>query len=412
MNLSSAVLAGALLVCAATPSAAQQPSAPDTQTRYATAADDKRTQYPAWLANSYFTLNVGSMRYIFSGDQLKTGYTAESVDIPHLAARVDLLGHHFTKALSAQVTYMRPARFVAYHNVNKDGDTHQLSQAYAGLTLVYDIPLKPRVGAYIEGGLGITSRSGFEIEGVPVVQDTHFAAGLVGAGLTFQTMRNVDVVMGATYSPGRKSFSQPSTRLYTMGFRYHMRPLPAPEVEENRHAPFFFPENVLRLGVTTNALSYGANDFFSRTVPIFWGGNVETRQGFTLDYQRNIFHRKRFAFDAGVSASYWNSNGREEVFRTVSVYPLLRYFLFRIEPADVYFGYSVAGPTFLTRTVIDGRETGENFTFQDFMGIGAFLGPTRRLNAEIGIKHYSNGNIFTRNASIKVPLTFTLGLAF
>ena len=34
------------------------------------------------------------------------------------------------------------------------------------------------------------------------------------------------------------------------------------------------------------------------------------------------------------------------------------------------------------------------------------------MNAELGIKHYSNGNIFTRNASIKIPLTLTLGLAF
>src|SRR5207244_3552583 len=75
------------------------------------------------------------------------------------------------------------------------------------------------------------------------------------------------------------------------------------------------------------------------------------------------------------------------------------------------------GPYFLGRprrneARIDGRETGERFTFQDFMGVGTFFGKTRRMNAEIGIKHYSNGNVFTRNASIKIPLTLTLGLAF
>ena len=37
----------------------------------------------------------------------------------------------------------------------------------------------------------------------------------------------VDVIFGATYSPGRKSLSQPSTRLYATGIRFHMRPLPA-----------------------------------------------------------------------------------------------------------------------------------------------------------------------------------------
>ena len=46
------------------------------------------------------------------------------------------------------------------------------------------------------------------------------------------------------------------------------------------------------------------------------------------------------------------------------------------------------------------------------MGVGAYLGKTRRLNAEIGIKHFSNGNLATSNAGIKVPLTFKLGLVF
>ena len=40
-------------------------------------------------------------------------------------------------------------------------------------------------------------------------------------------------VAGAPYSPGRKSLSQPSTRLFPTGFRYRMRPLPASTVAEN-----------------------------------------------------------------------------------------------------------------------------------------------------------------------------------
>jgi hypothetical protein len=220
-------------------------------------------------------------------------------------------------------------------------------------------------------------------------------------------------MFGATYSPGRKSFIQPSTRLYTAGIRYHMRPLPADEVEENRQAGFAFPLNIARLGYTTNLLSYGVNDFFSQKVPIFWGGDIQTRRGFTLDYQRNMFHTKKvFAFDLGASASYWKSEGNREIFRTLSVYPMFRFFLARIQPADVYFAYSLAGPTFIAQAVIDGRETGERFTFQDFIAVGAFFGKTRRLNAEIGVKHFSNGNLFTTNPGIKVPLTLTLGLAF
>ena len=46
------------------------------------------------------------------------------------------------------------------------------------------------------------------------------------------------------------------------------------------------------------------------------------------------------------------------------------------------------------------------------MGIGVFAGKNRHLNASVKINHYSNGNIFTQNAGVKIPLTFSLGYAF
>ena len=378
-----------------------------------TTDEDTRTQYPAFLSNSYFGLNVGAIRYLFSGQQLEPGYHAESLDIPHLAARVDLFGHHFSKYLSAQVIYMRPVRYVVYKQVNGARLRGEVSEAFGGLTLVSKLPVTERLSVYGEGGWGITSRSGFTINDIPALKDAHFAAGLLGAGLEYHATDSVDVILGATYSPGRKAFDQPSTRLFTTGMRYVMRPLPAARVERNRRSGFLFPANMIRLGYTSNILAYGVNDFFSRTVPIFWGGHVETKRGVTLSYQRNVFHTgKRFAFDLGTSASYWRSGAKREGFCTLSAYPLFRFIAVRAQRADIYVNYSLAGPTYLTRSVIDERDTGARFTFQDLMGVGASFGRARRMNAEIGIKHYSNGNIFTRNAAIKVPLTLTLGLAF
>jgi hypothetical protein len=398
-----APLIGALLVvCSATSTLAQEAAPVDT-----------RTQYPAFLRNSFFTLNVGKIGYVFSADQLEPGFKATSVDVPHLAVRLDLFGHHFTKSFSAKVTYMRPARFVAYNNVNGSGASGQVSAAYGGVTLAWDVPVSNSLSAYLEGGLGITNRTGFAVDGVKAVGDAHFAAGLVGAGLAYHATPNIDVTFGATYSPGRKSFDQPSTRLFTTGLRYHIRPLPAAQVEANRESGYIFPLNVVRLGYTTNLTSYGVNDFFSRKFPIFWGGDVETRRGFTFDYQRNVFHSKKlFAFDFGASASYWKSDANREIFRTLSVYPLFRFFVARPQAADIYISYSVAGPTYISRTEIDGQNVGERFTFQDFLACGTFFGKARRINAELGIKHYSNGNIFASNAAIKIPLTLTLGWAF
>jgi hypothetical protein len=425
------VFAGILVACVTTCASAQQPGSvpkaeadagrdgPSAGTTPAAPAGsqpaekDTRTQYPAFLANSYFSFSVGSIHYRFSGRQLEPGFRAESVGTPHLAARVVLFGHHFFKHLSAQATYMRPARYVVYESVNGDRTRHEASVAFGGITLVSEWPLSDRLSAYGEGGWGITSRSGFEIDGAHVLENAHFAAGLLGAGFEYHMTGSVDVVFAATFSPGRKAFEQPSTRLFTTGIQYEMRRLPAAQAEDNRRAGFIVPANVIRLGYTTSMLGYGVNHFFSRTIPIFWSGRVETRCGLTVDYQRNVFHtRKRFAFDLGASASYWKSSANLQPFRTLSAYPLFRFFLLRTLPADVYVDYSLAGPTYVTRAVIDDRDTGARLTFQDFMGVGVFLGQNRRMNAEVGIKHYSNGNIFTRNAAIKIPLTFTLGVTF
>jgi hypothetical protein len=62
--------------------------------------------------------------------------------------------------------------------------------------------------------------------------------------------------------------------------------------------------------------------------------------------------------------------------------------------------------------MIDGLPTGSHFTFQDFMAVGVFLGPRKRLNLELNLNHYSNGNLMAENAGVMVPLALKLGYAF
>src|SRR5260221_1021634 len=134
-------LLGALLVCAATCASAQDAPAP-------TPVPDTRTQYPAFMNNSYFTFTVGSIGYLFTNTQLEPGFQAGSIDKPRLAVRADFFGHHFTKNVSAQVTYMRPARFVSYNDINGKPGSNLVSNAYAGLTLVFDYPLNAGTSIY------------------------------------------------------------------------------------------------------------------------------------------------------------------------------------------------------------------------------------------------------------------------
>ncbi|MFZ1327489.1 MAG: acyloxyacyl hydrolase, partial [Chitinophagaceae bacterium] len=93
----------------------------------------------------------------------------------------------------------------------------------------------------------------------------------------------------------------------------------------------------------------------------------------------------------------------------LSLYPVLRFTAFRSPKTDLFFEYTVAGPTYISKTLIDNETTGKKFTFYDAMGIGMFTGKKKNLNAGLRIAHFSNGNIFSENNGVKVPLTFSLG---
>src|SRR5947207_387265 len=108
----------ALLVCTTTAHA---------QEAVANTAKDGRTQYPAFMENSFFTFSVGSIGYLLTSRQLEPGFQVEAVAKPRLAVRVDLFGHRFSKYLTAQATYARPARFVVYQNINGTKETRQVS---------------------------------------------------------------------------------------------------------------------------------------------------------------------------------------------------------------------------------------------------------------------------------------------
>jgi hypothetical protein len=235
---------------------------------------------------------------------------------------------------------------------------------------------------------------------------------LVGAGLDYRLTPTWDLTAGLTYSPGKASVAQPHTLFSSGGFRYTMRPIPPERVEANRRSGFVFPRQIVQLEYSSGS-GYSVNDFVSRKVPIFWGGHARVDFGVAPHYERNVFHtRKVFALDVGASAGFYKTRQNNDRFYTLSLYPLFRFTFIRMKPADIYFAYSLAGPTYISKIVLDDLNTGRHFTFQDFMGLGVFAGKNRNLNAGVKINHYSNGNIFTQNAGVKIPLTFSLGYAF
>ena len=378
------------------------------------AGQDVRAQYPRFLSRSYIGLNMGYINYPFSSLQLEPGYEAESIRVPHLALQVLLLGYHINKNLSAQITYSRPVNWVEYEHVNGDQYIHYVWMNIGGLTAKYRLPVTKKLSLYGEGGLALITRKGFKFNDIDVVKDASYASVLTGGGLQYQLNKNWDLKLSGVYSPKRTKNRQPHTVFYSAGFNYNMQPLSTERVEKNSNSGFIFPRQFIQVGYTTNQLSYGANNFVSEgKIPIFWGGEAEVEKGVSLHYLRNVFHgRKLFSLDVGTSFSAWRSRINKDDFFTLSVFPLFRFTFLRTKPADLYFYYSVAGPTYISKTTIDQVNTGKHFTFQDLMGLGIFAGSNRQLNAEVRIGHYSNGNLFPYNEGVKIPLTFNLGYAF
>ena len=376
--------------------------------------DDGRVQYPQGLANSFVTLNVGSINYDFSQEQLEPGHQAGSIAVPHVAARVMLFGHHFGKYVSIQGSYMRPIKYVRYRDVDGTGTTHTVWMHFGTVTAQVRAPVANRVAIFGEGGVALTNRSGFELGDQPGVRDAHFWSPLVGGGVEYRLNQKLDLLVGTAFIPRRDEANNPATMFTSAGIRYTMRPLPPDRVSESIDSGYPFPENLVQVGYATDAFGFALNNFFNKDLPIFWGGDVKVKRSIvSLQWERNLFHTKKvFAIDLGASFSEWRSRATDSAFRTLSLYPVLRFTFLRTKPADVYASFSEAGPTYISRVELDELPTGSHFTFQDFMALGFFIGSDRRLNVELNLNHYSNGNLMSENAGVMVPLALKVGYAF
>jgi hypothetical protein len=372
-------------------------------------------QYPPGLINSNFGVSIGYLHYNFTAKQLEPGFSVSSVNIPPIGVRVNLIGHRFNKYLSANIHYLRPVGWVKYKNVNGSNEEHSVWMNIAGLTLQSQLPLNKKVSLYGEAGLGIITRKGFKLNNVWAVKNAGYGTGFFETGFRYHVNPRWDLLASLSYSPAHGEERQPATYFYSFGFTNNMRPLSEEKLEAKRKAGYKFPRNTIQIGIAPGGIGYSVNNFVSKDspVPIFWGGDAEVKSGIALHYHRNIFHaRKVFSFDWGVSTSFWKSRLQQDNFFTISVFPVLRFNVIHTQPADFYFYYSIAGPTYISKTIIDGSNTGRHFTFQDLLGVGSFIGKNRKLNAEMRIGHYSNGNVFPYNDGVKVPLTFCAGYTF
>lgn len=380
-----------------------------------------KTKFTKFLSKSYYSINLGAIFHSFSNDNLKPGYATESFSKNWFSGRL-LLGHKIKEDFAFQFGTMRPAAWFKYDNVNDVGYENSVWINIWSLSLKKDFRINNKINVYAEAGLANETRVGFSINNEVVYEDAHFANLIYGFGAQYRLSNKWRLSANGTFLPKSDKYNQPAISQASFGFEYHLQQVDDETAKEYANNKYFFPKNIFQFSYGSDAIGFGMNEFFSMNVqlgnfesfgiPVFWLGDIKAKNTFSLTYQRLIYRAEKiFSLDWGLSATYFQSRGNEDVF-AFSIFPVLRFYLLRKRGFDFYTNYSIIGPTYISKTIIDGYDSGTNATFQDTMGFGVFFGKKRKYNFELRIMHYSNGNIFTDNAGVAIPIQFTFGKTF
>lgn len=389
---------------------------------YSQEENKSKTKFTNFLSKSYYSINFGGIFYPFSNDNLIDGYKTETFSKNRFSGRL-LLGHKLTDDLSVQFGTMRPASWFKYNNVNNIGYERSVWINAWSLSLKKDFNIAPKTSFFAEVGIANLTRFGFSINDKIIYEDAHYASLLYGFGVQHHLNDKWRLSLNGTFLPKSAKQNQPSISQVSFGFEYHLQQLDNKTANEYAKNDYFFPENILQVSYGTSAIGFGVNRFFGMSlkvgnfesfgIPVFWVGEVKAKHAFSLTYQRLIYRSEKiFSLDWGTSITAFQSELTNENVFAFSIFPVLRFYFLRTKNLDFYSNYSIIGPTFLTKSDIDGLDSGPKITYQDTMGFGVFFGKEREYNFELRIMHYSNGNIFTKNDGVAIPLQFTLGRTF
>lgn len=381
-----------------------------------------KTKFTNFLSKSYYSINFGGIFYPFSNDNLIDGYKTPTFSRNWFSGRL-LLGHQLTDDLSVQFGTIRPASWFKYDNVNNIGYERSVWINAWSLSLKKDFRLHKKTSFYAEAGIANLTRFGFSINDKVIYEDAHFASFIYGFGVQHRLNDKWRLSLNGTFLPKSAKQNQPSITQISFGFEYHLQQLDDKRAKEYANNQYFFPNNILQVSYGTSTIGFGMNRFFGMSlkvgnfesfgIPVFWVGEVKAKYALSLTYQRLIFRTEKiFSLDWGASITYFQSELGKENVSAFSIFPVMRFYILRKKAFDFYTNYSLIGPTYLTKSNIDGLKSGPKITFQDTMGFGIFFGQKRTYNFEIRIMHYSNGNIFTSNDGVAIPLQFTLGKTF
>ncbi len=362
---------------------------------------DPATKMPAIFDGSWIGLSAGAKKTYFTNSDLTPGYAPSSIKNTITALRVTI-GHYFNPYIAMSINLMRGA------HSNKfiyPGVTTSVAESLFALTLRPTWPLNDTLSLFGEGGVGFISRKGYRINGVDVVSNDDILTAVFGVGFYYNLPYNMFLDLETEYTTPNKAKKQPSIFYVGLGFNYLLK---ATHSHLQPGKQYWFPKSTLQLNYVNQDLFYwDVARYFTppKGLPIFFDGHIKVGKGIALTYEKTFFHTfKYFSIEWGWSTSQWQSRMSKQNFYTLSLFPEIKIWMLRSPSFDLFFTYSLAGPTYISKRFIDGSDSGSHFTFQDFLGIGAFLGQSKTVAINFKIIHYSNGNSLPSNPGVCVPV--------
>lgn len=376
----------------------------DTKTK--TAQDNTcvgRSCFPDFLKGVTLGLDLGAMNADYTSSDLNPRIPITHIDTTVPAFKA-LLTVPVWKQIDASLSLIKGSPLKC--DVTGGSSQDCLRSVALNFGLRYKIPLHSRLIPYLGAGVGMIIRRNFSIHGFDTIDEGNFFVVPLTAGLQYLFSRHWLVDLNFTYLTPNKSHHVPSTYFAGLGVAYKL--LPSEKIENNidgtTKKQYYFPLNTVGIGGLNSSIFNFIPNPHITAPPIYWRGTLTARSGFILWYERNIYHsQKYFSFNWGADLANWTTTLNDN-FYTVSLYLNIKVWLVKAEKVDLYLTWTNAGLTYMSKKIINGRDVGGHFTFQDFLGIGALFGEAKAIGVELKFFHYSNGSLFPQNPGIDTPL--------
>lgn len=326
------------------------------------------------------------------------------------------IGYQFDRYWASElgVIYFYKPEVRDYLEYSGDGSKTYIKNNLVGLYLRGTVPVSRNFNLYGKAGVGYVSRN--SIIGVPgdILKLGPFFSFLFAGGMSYQIYSQLYLDASVFFAPPNARYQLPWSTFYGVGL-YYLIGKPKGRMKRVAQAS-------QRWRCYSVDVGYYNRGFFHLYVnqwvtypylPIFWKGYTYAKSGAQILFDQLFFHTQRvFGFYWGVSVSRWRSLIQRKSFYAVSIFPELKLWFLRRRSVQLYFMYSAAGPSYISRWIIDDQSIAGHFTFQDFLGLGMTLGQRHAFDVAFKIIHYSNGGTLPSNPGTDVPVVLSMGYTF